>query len=109
MQSATLQALLSSTLSPNSAITNYAVEGTLLISVNLSTKIAPKSHDDNVFHKICEKFECKNCIIKIASKHAHKHWIHPLWVKTNKQTKISFVSFEMNLVGFVPVEAYEWL
>ena len=39
----TLQASLSSTLPPNSAITGYATEGALFISVHPSTKIVLKA------------------------------------------------------------------
>ena len=43
-ESITLQASLSGSLPPNSAVIGYAIEGALLISAHLYTEIALKSH-----------------------------------------------------------------
>ena len=52
----TLQASLSGTFRPNSAIIGYTIEGALLMSAHLSTEIALKAHADSTIRKSCGKF-----------------------------------------------------
>lgn len=89
------QASLSGTFPPNSVVTGYAVQGTLLISPYPSPEIVSVGLTLSKLEVKCAKRLGTKCGKSIASKHTRKHGARPPMVK------IVWVPFRFERFGFI--------